>query len=64
MEFNTTGYEFARGMKPRGTGSWAFSSKRVPTLSELFWHTGTFAEAKEAARRFFSGAATTVYVMS
>jgi hypothetical protein len=46
VEVRTTDYEFAHGKKPRGYGCWAFFFDAV---TEPFWHTGKYAEAKKMA---------------
>lgn len=51
IEFNTREYEFSHGHKPRGRGGWAFSFKRNPEMSEIFWINGTYSEAKAVARK-------------
>lgn len=50
VEFNTHEYEFSHGKKPRGRGGWAFSFKRNPSMDEIFWINGTYAECKKVAR--------------
>lgn len=47
IEFITTEFEMSHGRAPRGYGSWAFE---IEGRAETFWHTGTYAEARRAAR--------------
>lgn len=54
MEFNTTRYEADYGRKPRGFGHWAFALANDPEPNAIFWHAGTYAEAKKAARAHFA----------
>jgi hypothetical protein len=59
VEFSTTAYEFAHGRKPRGRGSWAFGLRGADLrggaeLGELVWFSGTYSEAKRAARAHFA----------
>jgi hypothetical protein len=44
---STTHYVFAHGREPRGRGAWAFTFDYH--RDELFWHRGTYTEAKRAA---------------
>jgi hypothetical protein len=44
---NTTQFEFSHGKAPKGRGSWAF---KLGARAELFWHNGTFTEARKAAK--------------
>lgn len=48
-EFSTSQFEFAHGKKPRGNGTWAFFFDSRTDVETVFWHTGSFAEAKAAA---------------
>lgn len=69
VEFNTTTYEFAHGRKPRGDGMWAFFFNGESNAANSFWHSGTYAAAKEAAKqeaakRFPKKAAVTAKVGS
>lgn len=63
MKFSTREFEFSHGKKPRGTGTWAFATVAAPAPGSpaIFWHNGSFAEAKKAAREHFKGA-TVVHV--
>lgn len=55
MHFNTTHFEFAHGKKPRGTGNWAFGTQPCTPVEKCFFVSGTFSEAKKAARAHFVG---------
>ncbi len=54
------------GREPRGRGSWAFSPIVPGTgnyLDLVFWHSGTFAEARRlAAAHFASKGIKNIYV--
>lgn len=54
MEFNTRQYELSHCKQPRGTGQWAFATTPTAEPEHLFWHNGTYAEAKRAARLHFA----------
>lgn len=55
IEFDAGEYIATHGRAPRGYGSWAFSTKRNPDVTnpdECFWApVGTFAEAKRWMRQ-------------
>lgn len=57
--FDTTGFEFAHGSKPRGVGTWAFVPAdyvyRGGEIPEdgIVWEWGTYSDAKRAAARRF-----------
>lgn len=53
--FETREYEMAHGKSPRGTGNWGFSpyrtdEQRFARPENIFWHNGTYAEGKKAAK--------------
>lgn len=70
MEFDTIEYVKSHGREPRGRGGWAFSDVRNPSHDVpngepggFFWApSGTYAEAKRAAREHYRGKASVVYV--
>lgn len=51
-EVRTSKYKFSHGKAPRGFGGWAFSDGSHDC--ELFWHYGTYSEAKKAAQNHFN----------
>lgn len=63
-EVNTYQYEFSSGHKPRGSGSWAFSTRRSASGGDkdIFWYNGSYKEAKAAAQRHF-GNDSTIYLL-
>lgn len=57
MTFDTTEYRFSHSA-PRGFGRWAFCAvNERGEEGPMFWTSGTYTEAKKAARRHFAGAA-------
>lgn len=52
VEFVTSYFELVHGRAPRGRGWWAFSTTRDGEVD--FAATGTYAEAKKAARAWAS----------
>ncbi len=58
LDFETRHYEMAHGKAPRGRGMWAFELRNGRTVvAPMFWHNGTYGEAKRAARAHFSAPA-------
>ena len=51
IEVKTSGYEFAHGRKPRGTGTWAFQLGDDDRPAHTYWHNGSYAEGKRRAQR-------------
>lgn len=55
--FNTRNFELSHGGAPRGVGSWAFvaaeHADRLDYLDFVFWHRGSFSDAKRAAAKHF-----------
>ena len=45
--FDDTQFVNAHGRTPKGRGSWAFE---IDGNAEPFWHNGTYAEARKAAK--------------
>lgn len=60
VKFDTAMYErhSESGRAPRGQGNWAFCEdrhvNRPDYLQFVFWHNGSYSEAKLAARKHFS----------
>lgn len=53
IEFITTQFEFAHGRRPSGRGGWAFGLESNPRTEDIFFApSGTYAEAKKAAREW------------
>jgi hypothetical protein len=56
--FNEGDYRHSHGGRsPRGRGSWGFSPLVPGTddyLDRVFWHTGTFSEARRLAAEHFA----------
>jgi len=57
MTFNTRRYEASHDKSPRGFGAWGFCDEqhydKPDYLDHVMWSTGTFADAKRAAREHF-----------
>ncbi len=51
IEVKTSGYEFAHGRRPRGTGTWAFQLGDDDRPEHTYWHTGSYTDGKRAALR-------------
>ncbi len=67
MKFSSIEYEISNGRKPKGTGSWAFSTERNPKVEDMWFFFGTLAEAKKqaAAKAKAMGipSGTTLYIL-
>lgn len=56
VRFDTTAFQLSHGWgkNPRGTGMWGFGPSANCSLDQVFWHNGSFADAKKAAAAHFS----------
>jgi hypothetical protein len=67
IEFDTSKFERAHGKAPRGTGSWAFCPAglydRANYLDHVFWHSGSYGQAKRAAAAHFAARDVSVVVV-
>lgn len=64
VEVFTGTYEFNYGKKPSGYGSWAFIDEEHENLGNYydyaFWSTGTYSEAKKAAKAYYAALGITL----
>jgi hypothetical protein len=51
IEVKTSGYEFAHGKKPSGTGTWAFQLGDDDRPEHTYWFTGRYTDGRKAAMR-------------
>lgn len=55
VSFDYSDYKASQGGEPKGKGQWFFGTSKDPNMddeSQVFRHTGTFAEAKKKANQW------------